>query len=68
MVGMDQYKDLAERMKLNEMDADTNDSHSNDGGIDSRATLVPQGAGFPTLQVSTVYWLIQQSGRERLLT
>ena len=54
MVNMDQYKEMAERMKLNEMDGDTNDSHSNDGGIDSRASLVPQSAGIPTLQVINV--------------
>ncbi len=59
MVNIDQYKEMAERMK--DLDENTNDSHPGDGppgvpggppgGIDGRATMVPTPGGFPTLQV-----------------
>lgn len=49
-MGMDSYKDMADRGKD---DDNTNDSNSHPGdGLEGRATLVPPPGSFPTLQVS----------------
>jgi hypothetical protein len=52
IMGLDSYKDMADRIKDNDDNTSESSQHG-DGSDGGRATLVPQ-AGFSTLQVGTL--------------
>jgi hypothetical protein len=65
MMNLDSYKDMAERMK----DLENDDSNSHPGtpgdALDGRATLVPPGGGFPTLQMLNIMERMKENERNK---
>ncbi|TRY73237.1 hypothetical protein TCAL_02562 [Tigriopus californicus] len=63
MMGMDSLKDLSDS-RSKDMDENTNDSSSQPGdNLDGRATMVPPGGAFPSMQMLSIMEKMKESER-----